>query len=187
MGGPAPAQASPNTADIRNRGTLPGLPAGVMGAARGIHRTWERERPVILSRGARLCESIIRHARTKRGGIRECGRPYLARRLGCSPRTVSRYVAELRAAGRLEVTPPRRRRTRNGWRSVGVNGYRLPRPAHPAPHVQTRRSRRGDTHGTPSPNGDRVDRGSPPIPGHDPADRVDPGAAIALLLERIRT
>lgn len=135
----------------------------------------------VLSRGARLCEAIIRTARVKRGGARECGRPYLARRLGCSQRTVSRYVAELRDAGRLEVTPPRRKRTPRGWRTIGVNTYRLPCTPHPAPHVQTCRSARGDSRVTPPPNGGRggpAQRGTAP----DPGALVNPAAAIARLL-----
>lgn len=135
---------------------------------------------MILSRGARLCESIIRCARAQRGGIRSCGRPYLARRLGCSQRTVSRYVAELRAAGRVEVTPPRRRRTSRGWRTIGVNAYRLPCRAHPAPHVQNRRPGRGDTHGTPSPNGDRLAPAQP-----DPGRLITPSEAMAQLRRRL--
>lgn len=115
---------------------------------------------MILSRSARLCESIIRHARTHRGGTRVVGRPYLARRLDCSPRQVSRYVAELKQAGRLEVTPPRKVRTPKGWRTVGTNTYRLPCPPHPAPH--TRRSTRGDTHVTPPLKGS--DMGGRPAP-----------------------
>lgn len=135
---------------------------------------------MLLSRGARLCEQIIRTARGRRGGMRECGRPYLARRLGCSTRQVSRYVAELRDAGRLEVTPPRRTRTREGWRTIGVNVYRLTRSPHPAPHVldqQTRRSRRGDTHVTPPPRGGRWG-------GSDAPDGplIDPGPAAARML-----
>ena len=145
---------------------------------------------MILSRGARLCESIIRAARAQRGGVRTCGRPYLARRLGCSQRTVSRYVAELRDAGRLEVTPPRRRRTRTGWCTVGVNAYRLPRTPHPAPHVQTRRSGRGDTHDTPPPNGGRGGRATRTAPP-DPGQLINPTEAIAefrrRLAERSRT
>lgn len=133
-----------------------------------------------LSRGARLCESIIRCARAHRGGVRVCGRPYLARRLGCSQRTVSRYVAELRAAGRLEVTPPKRVRSPRGWRTIGVNAYRLPCRAHPAPHVQKPRSSRGDTHVTPSPNGDRLGRAQP-----DPGPLITPSEAIAQLRRRL--
>lgn len=136
---------------------------------------------MILSRGARLCESIIRTARAKRGGHRECGRPYLARRLGCSQRTVSRYVAELRDAGRLEVTPPRRTRTARGWRTVGVNLYRLTRTPHPAPHVQSRRSRRGDTPVTPLPNGSRRGGACAAAPP-DPGQLVSPRDAIARML-----
>lgn len=137
-----------------------------------------------LSRGARLCESIIRAARAERGGLRRCGRPYLARRLACSQRTVSRYVAELRAAGRLEVTPPRRARTRTGWRTCGVNVYRLPVPPHPAPH--TRRSRRGDTHGTPVPNGTRVGRAAHPPPP-ELGQLINPAEAIRAQLARLAT
>lgn len=120
----------------------------------------------MLSRGARLCEAIIRAARTRPGGIRQCGRPYLARRLGCTPRTVSRYVAELRREGRLEVTPPRRARGPKGWRTIETNRYRLPRPVNHAPHVDNthnRRSRRGDTHVTPPPSGVRA-AGHPAVP-----------------------
>lgn len=131
---------------------------------------------MILSRGARLCEAIIRNAKS-RNGQRVVGRSYLARRLGCSNRTVSRYTAELRAAGRLEVVPPRRVRTETGWACVGVNRYRLTRTPHPAPHVQTRRSRRDDTRVTPSPNGDRCGRAQRP---HGPLR--DPAAAAAELL-----
>jgi hypothetical protein len=132
---------------------------------------------MMLSRGARLCEQIIRCARARRGGTRECGRGYLARRLGCSKRQVSRYVLELRESGRLEVTPPRKVRTPRGWRTCGVNAYRLTRPAHPAPHVETCRSRRGDTHVTPPLTGS----------GHTPCDPGPPGlidprhAAAAML------
>lgn len=142
---------------------------------------------MMLSRGARLCEQIIRTARVRRGGARECGRPYLARRLGCSARQVSRYVAELREAGRLEVTPPRRQRTANGWRTLGVNTYRLPRPGHPAPHVldtHNRRSRRGDTPVTPPPRGGRM-RGRSGPASHDPAELTNPAEAIAAMLARL--
>lgn len=118
----------------------------------------------MLSRGARLCESIIRASRARSGGARVCGRPYLARRLGCSVRTVSRYVAELRDAGRLDVTPPKRVRTCKGWRSTGTNTYRLPCKANPAPHVvgpaRLRRSARDATRVTPPPKGVRA--GGPP-------------------------
>jgi len=141
---------------------------------------------VTLSRGARLCESIIRAARAQRGGIRSCGRPYLARRLACSQRTVSRYVAELRDAGRLEVTPPRRHRTRRGWRTIGVNSYRLPCTPHPAPHVQTRSSRRGDTRVTPLPSGSRVGGASRPTPT-DPGPLINPADAIAAMRARFTT
>lgn len=136
--------------------------------------------PLMLSRGARLCESIIRNARARRGGQRECGRPYLARRLGCSVRQVSRYVRELREAGRLEVVPPRRERRRDGWRSVGVNRYRLTCAPNPAPHVtgtQTRRSRRGDTHVTPSPRGDWGS--AAPRGGAAPISRMTAAEALA--------
>lgn len=138
-----------------------------------------------MSRGARLCESIIRSARARAGGRRQVGRPYLARRLGCSVRTVSRYVAELRQAGRLEVTPPRRERVPGGWRSVGTNTYRLPCSPNPAPHVtgpaRLRRSRRDATHVTPSPNGDR---GTPParpawLPKPNADGLIDPAEAMA--------
>jgi hypothetical protein len=132
----------------------------------------------VLTRGARLCETIIRTARARRGGVRECGRPYLARRLGCSTRQVSRYVAELRDAGRLDVTPPHRVRTPNGWRTRGVNVYRLTRPPHPAPHVQHPcRSGRDDSHVTPPLTGS-----GRPVP--DPHDRqlIDPTRAAARLL-----
>lgn len=135
----------------------------------------------MLSRGARLCEAIIRNGRARRGGVRECGRPYLARRLGCSTRTVSRYVAELRAAGRLHVTPPRRVRTSRGWRTAGVNTYRLPCQPHPAPHI--RRSARGDTHVTPPLAGS----GSPVPDPHEsphPDQLIDPRIAAAALLAR---
>lgn len=122
----------------------------------------------MLSRGARLCEQIIRTSRARRGGVHECGRPYLARRLGCSVRTVSRYVRELREAERLDVTPPPRQRHGKGWRTHGVNVYRLTCASNPAPHVtgpaRLRRSGRGDTYVTPSPNGDRVTTGI--RPGH---------------------
>lgn len=139
---------------------------------------------MMLSRGARLCEQIIRCSRARRGGVRECGRPYLARRLGCSPRQVSRYVAELAAAGRLHVTPPRKVRTTKGWRTVGVNTYRLPCPSHPAPHVigtHNRRSARGDTHGTPPLSGSEGRAAEPAEP-----TLVDPAAAAAALLSIIR-
>lgn len=137
---------------------------------------------MILSRGARLCESIIRCARAQRGGVRSCGRPYLARRLGCSQRTVSRYVAELRDAGRLEVTPPRRHYTRRGWRTIGVNAYRLPCSPHPAPHVQrhNRRSDRGDSPVTPLPSGSRLARAQP-----DPGPLITPSEAMAQLRRRL--
>lgn len=136
----------------------------------------------LLSRGARLCEQIIRCARARRGGVRVCGRPYLARRLGCSPRQVSRYVAELRQAGRLDVTPPQRVRTVRGWRTCGVNTYRLTRPAHPAPHVHNRRSDRDDTRVPPPPSGGRG--GTPP--GVSPP-LTDPARAAAELLALLTT
>lgn len=132
---------------------------------------------MILSRGARLCESIIRASKAHRGGVRRCGRPFLARRLGCSTRTVSRYLAELRQAERLEVTPPRRVRTPAGWRTHGVNTYRLPHRHNLAPHVHKPRSGRGDTPVTPSPRGDRGHRTTGP--------RIDPAQASAALLARI--
>lgn len=133
---------------------------------------------MILSRGARLTEQIIRVARARPGGTRECGRPYLARRLGCSTRQVSRYVQELRRAGRLDVTPPRRVRTPHGWASIGCNRYRLTCTPHPAPHVQqTCRSSRGDTHVTPPLTGSG---GSTPDP-----HRIDPAAAASRLLALI--
>lgn len=140
-----------------------------------------------LSRGARLCEAIIRNARARRGGRRECGRPYLARRLACSQRQVSRYIKELRAAGRLEVTPPRRVRTPAGWRTEGVNSYRLPCAANPAPHVHNRRSRRGDTHVTPPPRGVGCAATGTAAPTHQThqTDRIDPGPAAAALLARL--
>lgn len=126
-----------------------------------------------------MCESIIRASKAHRGGLRVCGRPYLARRLGCTTRTVSRYVAELREHGRLEVTPPRRKRTHVGWRTTGTNTYRLPCPVNHAPHVHNRRSRRGDTHVTPSPSGDRVPRAAGTTP---PPSLIDPGPATARML-----
>jgi hypothetical protein len=133
---------------------------------------------VILSRSARLCEAIIRQSRARKGGVRECGRPYLARRLGCSTRQVSRYVAELREAGRLHVTPPRRVRTSRGWRTAGVNAYRLPCQPHPAPHI--RRSGRDDTGVLPPLTGSE---GTPPG-ACDPPPLHDPRAAIAAVLAR---
>lgn len=140
----------------------------------------------MLSRGARLCEQIIRHSRARRGGARECGRPYLARRLGCSVRTVSRYVAELRDAGRLDVTAPPRTKTSRGWRCTGVNTYRLTAPPNPAPHVtgRSRRSARGDTHVTPSPNGDRA-TAPQGVGAPGPGGLIDPTAAAAALLARL--
>jgi hypothetical protein len=98
-----------------------------------------------LSRGARLCELLIRRSRPHRGGLRRCGRPFLARRLGCSTRTVSRYVAELRHAGVLDVLPPRRKFTGAGWRTIEVNGY-LVRRHRPSSH-------RDDKHVPPPPTG----------------------------------
>jgi hypothetical protein len=132
---------------------------------------------MMLSRGARLTEQIIRCARARKGGARVCGRGYLARRLGCSTRQVSRYVAELRASGRLEVTPPRRERTGDGWRTCGVNSYRLTRRPHPAPHVENRRSTRGDTGVTPPLAGSGH---TPCAPA--PAGRIDPRHAATRLL-----
>lgn len=145
---------------------------------------------MLLSRGARLCEQIIRRAKAHRGGLRRVGRPYLARRLGCSPRTVSRYLKELRDAGRIEVTPPRRVRRPGGWRTEGVNTYRLGAAANPAPHVgrtHNRRSRRGDTHVTPPLSrgrvgGPRATHAPHPAP---PGDLIDPGPAAAALLARL--
>ena len=135
----------------------------------------------ILSRGARLCEQIIRTA-TSRKGARQVGRPYLARRLGCSTRTVSRYTAELIEAGRLDRIPPRKVRTAKGWACVGTNTYRLPCSPHPAPHVlrHPRRSGRGDTPVTPSPYGDR--RGGAAQAAGPP---VDATAAVQLALARL--
>jgi hypothetical protein len=127
--------------------------------------------PTVISRGARLCESIIRKARSKQGGGRECGRPYLARRLGCSVRQVSRYVRELHDAGRLEVTPPRKTRTERGWRSIGTNTYRFNGRYHPAPHVlngHNRRSTRGDIPVTPTPSGFVPPGAKRPGGGHIP-------------------
>lgn len=132
---------------------------------------------MMLSRGARLCEQIIRCARARTGGARVCGRGYLARRLGCSKRQVSRYVAELRDSGRLEVTPPRKTRTPKGWRTCGVNTYRLTRRPHPAPHTENRRSTRGDTHGTPPLTGSGH---TPCAPA--PAGLIDPTQAASRLL-----
>lgn len=142
---------------------------------------------MILSRGARLCESIIRASKARRGGVRACGRPYLARRLGCSTRTVSRYLRELRDAGRLEVTPPRRVRTVKGWRTTGVNVYRLPCRVNHAPHVHNRRSRRDDTPVTPTPNGVRGGRatGAGHLETDDNHGLINPAAAIAAMRQRL--
>lgn len=140
-----------------------------------------------LSRGARLCEALIRAAKTRRGGVRVCGRPYLARRLGCSQRTVSRYLRELREAGRLEVTPPRKVRTSKGWRTTGTNAYRLPCRHNLAPHVHKRRSGRDDTPVTPLPNGSRT--GGLSRPRRRPVDNdtplIDPAAEAAALVEAL--
>lgn len=103
-----------------------------------------------LTRGARLTRHLLALSRPYKGGIRHCGRRYLAARLGCSTRTVSRYVAELRRAGLIEVAPPRRHRTEAGWRTVGVNGYRLRSPHRLV--ARSGRSRRDDTRGTPPPS-----------------------------------
>jgi hypothetical protein len=111
-----------------------------------------------LSRGARLCELLIRRSRPHRGGLRRCGRPFLARRLGCSTRTVSRYVAELRDAGRVDVLPPRRKFTGAGWRTIEVNGY-LIRQHRPSSH-------RHDRPVTPPPDGGR---GTAPVAASSPA------------------
>lgn len=148
----------------------------------------------VLSRGARLCESIIRAARAQQGGRRVVGRPYLARRLGCSVRTVSRYVAELRAAGRLDVCPPRKVRRREGWRTVGTNAYRLLDRVNHAPHVtgpaRFRRSRRGDTLVTPPPSGSVASGAQQRAAAADDQqthdyDLIDPGPAAAALLARL--
>lgn len=129
---------------------------------------------MILSRGARLCESIIRAARARRGGRRECGRPYLARRLGCSVRTVSRYIRELREAGRLVVVPPPKVRTSKGWRTRGVNTYQLEATPNPAPHVtgrqRLRRSGRDATGVTPPPTGSGAPAHEGPVAASGPLD-----------------
>lgn len=148
----------------------------------------------VLSRGARLCESIIRAARAGRGGRRVVGRPYLARRLGCTVRTVSRYLAELRTAGRLEVTPPRKTKTSRGWRTLGTNTYRLLDRVNHAPHVtgpaRLRRSARGDTHVTPPPTGSGASGPQGPRAASSAHqthtdDLIHPGAAAAALLARL--
>lgn len=108
-----------------------------------------------LSRGARLCEHIIRRSRPMRGGLRRCGRNYLAARLNCSPRTVSRFVRELRDAGHVEVVRPRRQLTAAGWRTVECNGYRIRHRAS---------SHRGDTGVTPLPKGSRAAAHTTPSP-----------------------
>lgn len=144
-----------------------------------------------LSRGARLCESIIRAARAQRGGRRVVGRPYLARRLACSVRTVSRYIAELRAAGRLDVVPPRKTRTSKGWRSVGTNAYRLLDRVNHAPHVngpaRFRRSARGASLVTPPPTGSEGSGTRACLAAaHDVfTDLIDPAPAAAALLARL--
>jgi hypothetical protein len=119
------------------------------------------------SRGARLCAHVIRQSRPRKGGLRRCGRSLLANRLGCSVRTVSRYLVELREAGELEVIPPRRVWTPTGWRTVECNGYRLPPSRRRLP-----RSRRGDTAVTPPPSGARAtcSAATSPAPPHVQSD-----------------
>lgn len=109
-----------------------------------------------LSRGARVCLSVISAARPRKGGRRVCGQRYLAKRLGLAQprrgqpqRQVCRYVDELRRAGRLDVAPPRHvRSVDGGWTSKGYNGYRVIRPA-----AQTPCSHRRVIHGTSVPGG----------------------------------
>lgn len=101
-----------------------------------------------LSHGAKVCYQLLSHAaprrvtnrRVARSGnpsirataegvrnvvVREVGRPYLARRLRVSVRTVSKYTRELRDAGYLTVIAPVLTLTVLGWRTLGVNRYIL--------------------------------------------------------------
>lgn len=145
-----------------------------------------------LSFGAMECERRIRAARVRKGGQRECGRSYLANRLGVTVRQVSRYLKELRDAGRIEVTPPRRVKRRDGWRTDGVNRFRL-LCDHATLTRQThnRRSRRGDTYVRPLPNGSRAGRAADPhrpisIYNQPDEDRPDTSAVRARVRAALR-
>lgn len=102
------------------------------------------------SRGARLCLLYIRRSRASRGGLRYVGRARLAKLLGCSKRTVTRYVSELKAAGLVEAVRPKLSFTAGvGWRSITTAAYRVTDPKRPV-RPQKPRSSRVDT-GVPSP------------------------------------
>jgi hypothetical protein len=150
-----------------------------------------------LSHGARLLYMVLLHAGPKPnrrrarsgnpairatagatlGSARELGRPYLARRLAVSTRTVSRYVRELRDAGILTIIAPALTLTALGWRTLGVNRYLLHPPAR-----HRARSRRDDTAATSLPTGSRAARpdATPPAsPQHAETDESDGAAAPA--------
>lgn len=83
--------------------------------------------PGDVSHGAWLTYQALARSRPRKGGLRQVGRCRLAAVLRRTTRQVSRYVAELRDAGYIDVIPPRRARTPKGWRTLEVNRYRLHR------------------------------------------------------------
>jgi hypothetical protein len=120
-----------------------------------------------VSHGAWLTYQALARSRPHKGGLRQVGRCRLASILRRTTRQISRYVAELRAAGYIEVIPPRRLRTPKGWRTIEVNRYRLHRRSSP----------RNDMRVIPPPSG--VERRRPageptPLP---PPFAADPTAA----------
>jgi hypothetical protein len=94
-----------------------------------------------VSHGAWLTYQAIARSRPHRGGLRRVGRSRLASRVRRTVRQVGRYLAELRTAGYIEVTPPRRVLTPDGWRTLGVNCYRLLRSARDRAASRPRRHR----------------------------------------------
>jgi hypothetical protein len=120
-----------------------------------------------VSHGAWLTYQALARSRPHKGGLRQVGRSRLASIVRRTTRQVSRYLAELRAAGYIEVIPPRRLRTPKGWRTVEVNRFRIHR----------RRSARDDMAVTPPST--RVERRRPageptPVPAPFAADPSPP-------------
>jgi DNA-binding MarR family transcriptional regulator len=85
---------------------------------RSARRTYRGD----VSPGAWLTYQAIAARRPLPGGLRQVKRTELAGLVCRTPRQVARYLAELRAAGYIEVvvSPPTARRARLG------NRYRLP-------------------------------------------------------------